>query len=124
VTNQTNRPPLTLPPRAAVPPPPPPVANPNIPADFASLIEKYPLPWVVGPRGDVWVAADVEAFDPDKEASVESVRGPNGTFWRTTKRCLSTIGRPRLVAETSELEDAHRDTAAFLVFAANQLRKV
>lgn len=122
----SNRPPLTLPPRAAVPPPPPAAQgtqSPNIPADFAALVEKYPLPWVVGPRGDIWVAADVRSFDPDTESSTESVRGPNGTFWRTSEQCLSTIGRPRLVAETSELEDAHRDTAAFIVWAVNRLVK-
>jgi hypothetical protein len=130
-----NRPPILRMPAAlggaaaAVPPPPsnPPGAQgsqtPQLPPRFVALLDKYPLPWVVGPRGDIWVSADVETFDPDKVASHEKVPGPNGTFWRTTKECISTIGRPRLVAETSEMVDTDRDMSAFIVFAANKLAR-
>lgn len=116
--SNNNRPPLSLPNKA-----PPPLPPNGLPPQFTALLTRYPLPWVVGPRGDIWVAADVETFNPDKEVSTERVPGPNGTFWRTTEACRLTIGRPRLVAETSEMVDTDRDMSAFIVFVANKLAR-
>lgn len=117
--NQNNRPRLGLPgapPPPPLPPPPhPPGAPivPGIPAEFAGLIEQFPLPWVVGPYGDIWVAADVETFDPEKEMSVEKIPGPDGTFWR------ATCAKPRHVMENPKAAGI----AAFMVFAVNKLGK-
>jgi hypothetical protein len=114
MSNHNNKPRLGMPGSAPPPPPippPPAAATIALPPDFAALIERFPLPWVVGPHGDVWVAADVEPFDPTKEAGPEKVPGPNGTFWR------STCARPRLVIENP----ADAGIAAFMVFAVNKL---
>lgn len=117
-----NKPRLSIPQNPQNLPPPPPVAQgtqksaaDKVRETYADLLDKYPLPWVVGPHGDVWVAADVESFDPQKESSWEKVPGPNGTWWR------STCARPRVVAEVSEVERMHPDMAAFIVDAVNLL---
>ena len=112
-----NRPPLSLP-RAVPPPPSNPPSNPpgtpsQLPAAFADLLEQFPLPWVVGPYGDIWVAADVEQYDPEKESNREKIAGPNGSWWR------SVSAKPRLVMESP----SHQGAAAFMVFAANRLAK-
>lgn len=120
-----NRPRMSLPGNAPrVPPPvlaPPPVAPPPsapapaaaLPAEFAALIEQFPLPWVVGPYGDIWVAADVEMFDPEKTASVEKIPGPDGTFWR------AACAKPRHVMENPKAAGI----AALIVHAVNNLGK-
>lgn len=59
------------------------------------MTAKYPLPWVVGPFGCIWVAADVEFKDGK---------------WRET--CSS----PRLVVDTGEKD---RELAEFIVASAN-----
>jgi len=94
--------------------PPPPAAAPpsDLPALAAAKLEAFPLPWVVGPHSDIWVAADVEQFDPETETSVEKVRGPNGTFWR------STCAKPRLVME----DPADNGIAELIVHAVNKLK--
>lgn len=109
-----SKPQFTLPgkvPPAPLPPPPSAPLLDSIPGKFAAMIEQFPLPWVVGPHGDIWVAADVETFDPEKIASVEKIPGPDGTFWR------STCARPRLVMENP----ADAGIAALMVFAVNKL---
>ena len=76
---------------------------------FAALIEQFPLPWRVGPYGDIWVAADVEEVDPD-------VVGPFGIVdgkWR------ATTNKPRLVME----HPGGVGIAAMIVFAVNKLGK-
>lgn len=109
MSNNQNRPPLRLP---SSPPPGVPVAPPSgLPAEAAALLDAFPLPWVVGPHGDIWVSADVEQFDPEKEASTEKIRGPNGTWWR------STGTKARLVME----EPGSNGIAALIVYAANRL---
>lgn len=95
--------------------PPPPVAEEKSAADkiremHAELLVKFPLPWVVGPYGDVWVAADVEQFNPDVEAGYEKIAGPNGTSWR------ATCAKPRLVFEPTD-----KGIAALTVDAVNLL---
>jgi hypothetical protein len=101
------------------PPPLPPIAPPpvvvpaglpaGLPADVAALIEQFPLPWCVGPYGDIWVAADVEQVDPD-------VVGPNGVIdgkWRATGT------KARLVME----HPGGVGIAALIVHAVNKLGK-
>lgn len=83
--------------------------------DHAELLAKYPPPWVVGPYGDVWVASDVEQFDPDKEGGREKIEGPNGTFWRTNPERLK-VGKPRQVFEPTD-----QGIAALTVAAVNLL---
>jgi hypothetical protein len=123
-----NRPKFSLPGRPPVPPPPPAAqgqqssAIDRVREQFADVLETYPLPWVVGPFGDIWVAEDVEQYDPEKEAAQEKHAGPNGTWWRTTESC-KLRGRPRLVAEISEVQDMHRDMAALIVIAANAMAR-
>jgi len=109
MSNQ-NKPKLGMPSKDL--PPPPPVASDadKIREKYAELLEKYPPPWVVGPHGDVWVAADVETFDPDKEGGIEKVPGPNGTWWR------ATCAKPRLVFEPTD-----NGIAALTVDAVNAL---
>lgn len=119
MSNHNNRPRLGLPGSAPPPPivPPPPPAPPPaaaLPAEFAVLVELFPLPWCVGPHGDVWVAADVETFDPEQTASVEKIPGPNGTFWR------ATVAKPRLVMENP----GGAGVAALIVYAINKLGRV
>lgn len=112
-----NKPRFSLPggaPPPLVPPPPPlspPAAAVALPAEFAAMIEQFPLPWVVGPYGDIWVDADVEMFDPEKTASTEKIPGPDGTFWR------ATCARPRHVMENPK----GASIAALMVFAVNKL---
>jgi hypothetical protein len=107
MSNQNNkRPVFSLP---STPPPPPPLAAPAATPDF---LKDFPLPWVVGPYGDVWVGADVEMFDPEKEAATEKVAGPNGSWWR------STCAKPRLVFETPA-NTAHKDILPFVVATLN-----
>lgn len=138
---------LSLPSAKKAPPPPPPVAAApalvvetappaarlttlveptepiaSTPLPFADLLDKYPLPWVVGPYGDIWVAADVESYDPETVSGFEKIPGPNGTFWRTTEECRKR-GKPRVVAEVSEVPSMHKDMAAFIVAAVNVLAK-
>lgn len=81
--------------------------------EFEKLLEEFPLPWCVGPYGDIWVAADVEQYDPEKESNTEKIRGPNGTWWR------STVPKPRMVMELP----AGQNVAAFMVWAANKMVK-
>jgi hypothetical protein len=86
--------------------PPPPAPSPvNV-----EVLAKYPLPWVIGPYGDVWVAADVEQFDPDREGGVEKIKGPNGTWWR------SKVAKPRHVFDAENLP---ADVTAFIVDTLN-----
>lgn len=108
--NQKFQRPLSLP--GTVPPPPAPAA---LPAEFAELLEKFPLPWCVGPYGDIWVASDVEQYDPEKTAHVEKIAGPNGTWWRTSPTC--PVAKPRMVME----DPADKGVAAFLIWAANKM---
>jgi hypothetical protein len=111
MSNHNNKPRLGMPGSAPPPPPIPPPPAAALPVDVAAAIETFPLPWCVGPHGDIWVAADVEAFDPAKEAATEKVPGPNGTFWR------STCARPRLVMENP----GGLGIAALIVHAVNKL---
>lgn len=96
-----------------VPPPPPipgaPPAPSAISPEAADLLERFPLPWCVGPYGDVWVAADVEVFDEEQGATTEKIHGANGTFWR------ATCAKPRLVMENP----AAPGMAALIVAAVN-----
>lgn len=98
----------TPPPPLAPPPAPPAVAG--IPAEFAALIERYPLPWCVGPYGDIWVAADVELVDPE----VVGYHGVIDHKWRATGTSA------RLVME----HPAGSGVAALIVHAVNKLGKV
>jgi hypothetical protein len=61
------------------------------------ITERYPLPWVVGPFGDIWVAADVEFHDGK---------------WRETRP------EPRIVVTIGSL-DRDKGLAAFIVEAVN-----
>jgi hypothetical protein len=100
---------------AAVPPPPPVGAPPEVQqgeqsnpfVEFPDTLAAYPLPWIVGPYGDVWVAADVEIVDPEKIASVELVDGK----WR------ATCARPRRVCEPAD-----KGIAPLIVALANSLQ--
>lgn len=102
-----NKPKFTLPPPPLSPPPVTPPTITNIPPDVAALLENFPLPWVVGPFGDIWVAADVEIVDPD-------VVGPRGVVdgkWRATG------DKARMVMENP----AGVGIAALVVHAVNKL---
>lgn len=93
---------LSLP--GSVPPPPT-----SLPAEFTELLEKFPLPWCVGPYGDIWVKADVERVtDPQLINQPGVVDG-----WRATG------AKARMVMENP----ADKHVAAFLVWAANQMVK-
>lgn len=61
----------------------------------ATSPDRYPTPWVVGPFGCIWVAADVEFKDGK---------------WRETR------SNPRLVVDTGEKD---RELAEFIVASAN-----
>ncbi len=99
MSNNNNRPRFSLPPLA------PPPAPSTLPADFAELIERFPLPWCVGPYGDIWVAADIKEIDP----------GADGT-----RRWIATGNKARLVMENP----AGVGIAALIVYAVNKLGKV
>jgi len=88
-----------------------PVAPPPTPGAHADILERFPLPWCVGPYGDIWVAADVETFDPDKEAAIEKIPGPGGTWWR------ATCAKPRMVMENP----SEKGIAALIVDGVNRL---
>lgn len=113
-----SKPTLSLPGKAPVPPPPlvGSGAASIVREQFSDVLERYPAPWVVGPYGDIWVAADVEKFDPETESGAEKIAGPNGSWWR------STVAKPRLVMENPE-STAHPDIAALIVAAVNALAK-
>lgn len=64
-------------------------------ANTMSVIEQYPTPWVVGPYGCIWVAADVEFRDGK---------------WHPT------CDEPRIVISTGQRE---RELAEFIVQAIN-----
>lgn len=84
--------------------PPAPLSPPptTLASDFAELLERFPLPWCVGPHGDIWVAADVEEID----------RGLDGfPRWRATG------DKARLVMENP----AGVGIAALIVHAVNKL---
>jgi hypothetical protein len=99
----------STPPPPLTPPPPPATASSGIPADFAELLERFPLPWCVGPYGDIWVAADVEEVDP----AVDGSRGLIDNKWRATG------DKARLVMENP----AGVGIAALIVHAVNKLGK-
>jgi hypothetical protein len=88
---------------------------------FADVLAKFPTPWVVGPYGDIWCAADVEPFDPETDPGAPKIAGPGGTFWRVTKECYATTGKPRMACEVSNVENMHPNMAALIVAAVNAL---
>jgi len=96
-------------PGGAPPPPPAPPAPPVAAPAFAAILEQFPLPWCVGPYGDIWVASDIEIVDPD-------VVGPRGVIdgkWRATgDKCRLVIELP-----------AGEGIAALIVHAVNKLRE-
>jgi hypothetical protein len=96
-----NKPQFRLPGGAPPPLTPPPVVI-APPSDFAELLERFPLPWCVGPYGDIWVAADVEELEPGLDHS---------TRWRATG------DKARLVMENP----AGAGIAALIVHAVNKL---
>lgn len=103
-----NKPKFSLP-GGAPPPPltPPPAAG--IPAEFADLIGRFPLPWCVGPNGYIWVAADVVKITNPDDRRV----GDTSDGWRATGNVC------RLV-----VEDAMQPgVAALIVHAVNKLGK-
>lgn len=61
------KPTLTLP--GSIPPPPP-APPPPLP---------FPTPWIVGPGGDIWVAADVERTET---GWTHTVQAPRIVVWR------------------------------------------
>lgn len=103
-----NKPKFTLPGGAPPAPlPPPPVPSASLPAAVAALIERFPLPWCVGPDGYIWVAADVvKITDPDDRRVGDTADG-----WRATGNVA------RLVIETA----LPADTAAVILYAINKL---
>jgi hypothetical protein len=114
--SNNNRQPLTLPPRAAVPPPPPPAAVSQIPAQFAELIDRLPLPWVVGPLDPddgylIFVASDVRPITDDSRMNQF---GASFLGWE------STCPKPRHVVSLNNID---KGMAEFFVFAANRLAK-
>lgn len=102
----------SAPPPPLAPPPPPaaaPAAPASLPPHVAALIERFPLPWCVGPDGYVWVAADVvKITNPDDRRPGDSKDG-----WRATGNVA------RLVIETA----LPADTAAVILYAVNELGK-
>jgi hypothetical protein len=106
--SNNNKPTFSLGAKPPAPLPPPPTVS-ALPAGVAELLERFPLPWVVGPYGDIWVAADIEIVDPD-------VVGPRGIVdgkWRATG------DKARLVMENP----AGVGIAALVVHAVNKLGK-
>lgn len=99
MSNNNNRPRFSLPGGA----PPAPLAPPPTPAsDFAELLERFPLPWCVGPYGDIWVAADVEEIEPGLDHS---------------RRWRATGDKARLIMENP----AAPGIAALIVHVVNKL---
>lgn len=108
--SNNNKPTFRLPGGAPPAPlPPPPVAAAPLPANVAELIERFPLPWCVGPDGYLWVAADVvKITNPDDRRVGDSEDG-----WRATgSKC-------RLVLQ----EALPADVAAVILYAVNKLGK-
>jgi hypothetical protein len=106
MTNQS-KPTFRLPGGAPPPPPAPPAPTAPLAAPAAAILAAFPLPWCVGPFGDIWVAADVEIVDPD-------VVGPRGVVdgkWRATG------DKARMVME----HPAGEGIAALIVHAVNRL---
>jgi hypothetical protein len=103
--SNNNRPTFRLP--GGVPPPPldPPPALPNSETTGNDVLERFPLPWCVGPYGDIWVAADIEEIEP----------GADGI-----RRWKATGDKARLVMENP----AGVGIAALIVYAVNKLGKV
>lgn len=99
-----NKPKFSLPP-PIVPPPPLGGKVPDPFEDFSELLERFPLPWCVGPYGDIWVTADIEEIEP----------GADGI-----RRWRSTGDKARLVVENP----AGTGIAALIVHAVNNLGKV
>lgn len=115
MSNHNNKPRLGLPggaPPPIVPPPitpPPAAANAALPAHVAALIERFPLPWCVGPEGYIWVAADVvKITDPDDRRVGDTADG-----WRATGNVARLVVEHALPA----------DTAAVILYAVNKLGK-
>lgn len=113
-----NKPRFSLPGGAPPPPPAPPAPPPpaavapvaqDIPPGVAAILEQFPLPWCVGPYGDIWVAADVEIVDPN----VVGFHGVIDGKWRATGT------KARLVME----HPAGQGIAALIVHAVNSLAK-
>jgi hypothetical protein len=114
MSNHNNKPRLGLP-GGAAPPPPPPLPLPPLggavpsphPAHVAALIERFPLPWCVGPDGYLWVAADVvKITDPDDRRVGDTADG-----WRATGNVARLVVEHALPA----------DTAAVILYAVNKL---
>lgn len=108
-----NKPQFRLPggaPPPLSPPPAPLAATPaGIPAHVAALIERFPLPWCVGPDGYIWVAADVmKITDPDDRRVGDTADG-----WRATGNVARLVIEVALPAET----------AAVILYAINNLGK-
>lgn len=97
-----NKPRFTLPSAAPAPLAPPPAAPASLAPEFAELLERFPLPWCVGPYGDIWVAADVEEIEPGLDGS---------------RRWNATGTKARLVMENP----AGAGIAALIVHAVNNL---
>lgn len=91
-----NKPKFSLP--GAPPPPlaPPPAPTDSVPAEFAALIERFPLPWCVGPDGYLWVAADVEKVTDKTELNRLGVTSDG---WRATGNVARLVLEHKLPAD-------------------------
>jgi hypothetical protein len=120
-----NRPTISLPNRPATPPPPPSAAvppppgaqgsqAPKIPDQFAEVVSKFPLPWIVGPFDAtdntymIFVKGDVE---PVKDESRMNEHGAVFNGW------VSLVPRPRFVVSLP----LPKVMCEFFVFAVNRL---